>query len=169
MPGAGAETEQRATGTRRRLVPVGAFSVARRKMVLGYVNELAQALRLRDWDFEIAEEPASDDACAEIACAAGQKRARITLSATFFTNDGPWQRQTLVHELIHCHLAHTRQLASDSAAHLRGKAAGAAFFTGINLALEYATDGMADAFAPFVPLPEWEREPSRTATTRRRH
>lgn len=160
MPRPSLAPEQTPTRRPRPLVAVGRHSAARRKAVSEYVYSLARILRLADWEYEIPSEPCEDGSCATIDCVFGQKRAVLHLAADFFTHDGPWQRQTLVHELVHCHLAQSRWLIYKAADEILSKAAAAALFLGFDQNLEYATDGLADAIAPLVPLPVWPTEPA---------
>ena len=132
--------------------------------VTAYVRTLADLLHLRDWDITVDVRPGTIDACADINCFPSQKRAVIRVGAEFVEADqldgearAMWQRHTLVHELIHCHLAGARNLTEDlcSIAFPKGKAA-AAVFAGVDSHLEYATDGLSDAVTVFMPLPDWD-------------
>lgn len=126
-----------------------------------YVRDLADRLGLRDWTIRIDKEPASDGACAEIQCLSGQKRAILALGKNFYTPEdcdtageiADWQRHTLVHELVHCHLASARQSVEDALDALAKPKASDAVFVSIDLQLEYATDAVADVVAPLMPLP----------------
>lgn len=166
MPRAGAAREKPA-GRATALVPVGALSALRRQTAAAYLEVLAKALHLQDWEIVLAAEPTEDDNCASITCAPGQKRADVRLAADFFTHDLTWQRQTLVHELIHCHLAHARELVSRTGDALLSQPASTAFFTGVDLSLEYATDALADAIAPLLPFPDWASPAGRRPGSRR--
>jgi hypothetical protein len=115
-----------------------------RQRWLPYVRRIADLMMLKDWRIEISEEPpAASDACASCDPVQGRKMATLRLSSGFLEDPPDDQRQTVVHELIHCHLGHSWRLleAND---HMSN---------GSKMALEYAVDGLADAFAPFLPMP----------------
>jgi hypothetical protein len=117
-----------------------------------YVRALADLLHLKDWEILISPQaPAGDDAIASIQPIYGRKSALLRLSEGFLTDSGPEQRHTLVHELVHCHLAHLQRLLESE----QHDTAGA------RLAIEYCVDGLADAVAPLLPLP-----PARTRKER---
>jgi hypothetical protein len=129
-----------------------------------YVRSLADRLGLRDWEIRIDVSQPSDGCAAEINCYSGQKRAVISPGTVFWTADAlvttpeeirSWQRHTLVHELIHCHLASARETTSSTLEALTRPKAAEALFAAVDLQLEYATDALADVLAPSLPLPPW--------------
>ncbi len=111
-----------------------------------YVSEIASQLWLSDWTFVITERaPDSCDADAAIECLQGRKYARLFFSEKHLRDSEQDQRHTIVHELIHCHLA----LAADIA----NQCIDGDKFPPFRLGMEYAVDGLADAIAPLMPLP----------------
>jgi hypothetical protein len=112
-----------------------------------YVRLLADLLHLKDWSFTVMTEgPEGESAIAAINCAEGRKYAHVRLSDNFLCSDPESQRQTLIHELLHCHLA--------AADHVAGKMIKENFDL-FRLHCEYGVDGIADAIAPLLPLPTW--------------
>lgn len=114
--------------------------------VVSYLRVLADCLALRDWSFALLEEPAPDSFAAQIQPLRGRKHAEIRLSAYFSAFPPETQRHCLVHELLHCHLAPCGFVAQDS---LEPSIASA-----FVVSLEYGVDGLADAIAPLMPLPQ---------------
>src|SRR5687767_3801682 len=79
-----------------------------------YVREVADKLALRDWGFDIIQETpqeladTSTDMSDTFACiqpTEGRKYAQISVRRDFWTSKPELQRYTVVHELIHCHMA----------------------------------------------------------------
>jgi hypothetical protein len=119
-------------------------NVTRRQRWAPYTRKLADILHLKDWRIDILEElPGGSDAIASCAPVAGRKYAVLRLAECFLTDPPIEQRQTLTHELLHCHFAPTMRLleATDS------------FGAAEKLSMEYFVDGLADAIAPLLPMP----------------
>lgn len=74
-----------------------------RKRLERYVRHLADELGLRDWTFVIGHRTADADKCAQIAVADEAKVARILFSADFWDHSPAERRDTVIHELLHCH------------------------------------------------------------------
>lgn len=125
----------------------------------GYARRLADSMGLRDWSVHVLSGRPGDDENASICCLWGRRVAEIKLSDDWFADDPPRQRQALVHELIHAHLASMHWLVQD--------ALEPSLHPAYELTLEYAIDAMAEAWAPFLPLPDHEPEkPTKTRTPR---
>lgn len=122
-----------------------------RVLVQKFVTEAAARLRLADWtvifDFD---DSAGEDKFATMTPFEGQKRAIMAFGPGFLTSDANNQRQTLVHELLHCHLfemhfAHEHvlsQIPNDGVQKLARDV--------FDDRIEYVVDGIADAFVPLV-------------------
>jgi hypothetical protein len=109
-----------------------------------YVRQLADKLCLKDWQIEISvEQPAGDNSIASVQPIYGRKYAVLRFSEGFLNDPKTEQRHTLVHELLHCHLAPLQRLL-ETEEHLTH---------GGKMALEYCVDGLADAIAPLLPEP----------------
>lgn len=122
-----------------------------------YLRALADLLALKDWRFVIKDEnPADRDAAASTCIWYGRKRATIRFSEEFLRESEENQRHTSAHELIHCHLDTLERLATR-------EVESGDLIRPIRLALELAVDGLADAIAPFLPLPGAILEPKSMA------
>jgi hypothetical protein len=118
----------------------------RKQRFSAYLRRLADALKLSDWRVEIDDRPPdSGRATAEVECVYGRRYAVVRLSERFLEQSPGEQRNSLVHELIHCHLNPAAAMALDEMGD-----GGAGHFRRM---LEYAVDGLADAIAPHMPLP----------------
>jgi hypothetical protein len=111
-----------------------------------YLRHLADEMGLRDWTvFVHSDSPDDNRHMAEADCVYGQKRINVSVADKFFGGDEEDHRKTLVHELIHAHLApmhhYLHRVLEDSE------------FEAYQLTMEYAVDGMAEEWAKHLPLP----------------
>lgn len=133
-----------------------------------YVRYCADQIGLRDWTLRVditddADLRATDDhdgsgevwgaACEPVR---GRKYATIKLGAEVVgvLEDGDREsfRQTIAHELTHCHLAPLwEQLRLDTIRHF-GQSTYDVFIASAERNMEYAVDAIGDAIAPRLPL-----------------
>jgi hypothetical protein len=119
----------------------------RRQAWAGYVREVADRLRLRDWAVVVKDDgPEDGDAHASCHCVYGRKLALIRLSDGFLDDPPEGQRHSVVHELLHCHLDDGYWFAYGRMPNGEAKEAFERF-------VEKGIDGLADAIAPLMPLP----------------
>jgi len=115
----------------------------RRQKIGLYVRALMSMIGLRDWKLDVREELPANGGQASVELLHGRKYAVLRLSEDFLNDTPEGQRQTICHELIHIHQAPWIRVLEvkeyDDPA--------------VKLAMEYATDGLADGFAQFLPLP----------------
>lgn len=122
-----------------------------------YVRSCADALGLRDWLVVVERTPCDDESLAQAYLVYGRKLARIRFCRSFRDCTLEQVRQTVAHELIHCHFAAVDNMAEhDLKAHL-GDAAAHVFFGSFRRQMEYGVDGLADAVAPGLPLIRWPK------------
>lgn len=128
--------------------------------VEGYVRQVADLLGLRDWTFEVEcrEVPADGEHGVGGECRPipGRRKAHISLFDAIWSLGAVEQRNTVVHELIHCHFAETdtylqemgdnRLLSRDVADILR---------LSIGNAVEFGVDAMTTLLAPLMPAVPW--------------
>lgn len=115
-------------------------------------------MALRDWTIDLQRQPCDDDCNAQASLVYGRKIVRIRVSRDFRGFDLERVRQTVVHELVHCHFAAAdMQVEHDLPDHL-GKQAAELFFDSFRRNMEYGVDAMAAALAPHMPLIDWPKE-----------
>lgn len=118
-----------------------------------YVREVANMCGLRDWMVGIADDPPEDEeANAQVDVPFGRRCAMIRFKPSWAEVDPEELRQTVVHELVHCHLWSLDQRASDLYGTLKGNAY-MLYHKAHHEALELAVDAIAQAWAEFLPLP----------------
>jgi hypothetical protein len=129
--------------------------------ILGeYIRWVANEMGLRDWWIHLAKEPPEgEDADASIFPTQGRKHAVIHVCRGFRELLPDVQRQVIVHELIHCHLAAAEDVIRLDlcATAILGQAVYDMTWSTFKRSVEYAVDGMADAWAEKLPLIEWEK------------
>lgn len=154
-----------ATARARRQDPRG-WTENRRVATSDYVARLASALHLSDWHISVNfTVPADAGAYAEIVPHANQRRAEIRFGVAFNSLDAPGVRQTLVHELLHCHLFAPHHLAEEMLMASAGDKKSALGLIALDASIESATDAIAEAFAAVLPLPPRSVLPPSYAST----
>lgn len=121
-----------------------------------YARQLADLLHLKDWTILFDQSPPeNDDAIASIDPCEGRKVATVHICSDFWEREADEQRQTITHELIHCHHDSASEIVRvDLVKHLSQQAYDI-LWGGYKRQMEYCVDGLADAIAPFLPLPPW--------------
>lgn len=126
--------------------------MAKKETTVEYTRKIAVSMGLGGWVIEECADPASEGCLAEIEPTYGQHHAKLSLCGNWNDLPAEEQRNTIVHELIHVALAPLSQLSYDIVEALdegSSKTARAA----LNLAEEYVVDALAEAWAPYMPLP----------------
>lgn len=127
-----------------------------------YVRWVANEIGLRDWTLEVViDQPAVDDgrdaskwgaSCAPVV---GRKYATLTFAPWHRRETRESLRETVVHELVHCHLFGVWDTCrSDTLTHL-GQATYDVFISSVERHMEYGVDAIAEALAPHMPLIDW--------------
>jgi hypothetical protein len=113
-----------------------------------YARDLADRMGLKDWTIEFPGERwhANDNGgSASATLAYGRRLIRIHLPDRFHCDSLEEQRDSIVHELVHCHFAMMDGMVEDW---LDGEK-----YKAYRRAWEYGIDAMAAALAPHLPLP----------------
>lgn len=130
---------------------------ADRKALMEYVRWIADHMGLRDWRFSILHDPCESSALAICTPTEGQRMAALEFAADFRELDPDVQRMTVVHELLHCHHAHTQDIARLHTTQFMGQHAYDAFHQTYRLVHEYAVDAVARAWAEDLPRIDWPK------------
>lgn len=131
------------------------MNAKQRKALQGYVDEMRPLLGLAEWEVSVSDQPTVEEAhVATIYPVWGTRQANVRFSKTFFTHAPSFQRETVIHELLHCVFAQTQhQVEFILPQHASDEHVGALFHAMWDQAHEYAIDGLAVAIAPRFPLP----------------
>lgn len=128
-------------------------SAAQWQAVCQYIRDTADTLTLRDWTIIVQDlTPDADDAAASIKSTYGRRRAQMRLRRDWYNEMPEDIRHYVVHELLHLHHEGT-----DTVLHGLKPTLGTAIFEPVYEAykwqMELATDAVAEAIAPLLPLP----------------
>lgn len=118
-----------------------------------YLRCLADLLGLRDWTVALDVSSDAGPYGATVERVYGRKIARVAVCPEFAAMPAGEQRQTLVHELVHCHLGGAQDAARVLGGVLSSEAYGA-WWPLFDHQIEFAVDALADAIAPTLPLPD---------------
>lgn len=126
-----------------------------RKTLGEYVRAVADQLWLRDWKFHLMHEPCEEGKAGNVVCVEGQREANISLARHFSELDPEEQRETIIHELVHCHLEACWRMVQGDLDEPLGKVGYYVFCDAYRRNMELAVDALAKALAPHFPLISW--------------
>lgn len=143
------------TATATATAPATATATAQQHALLQlYIRDMANKLCLRDWKIELVDgEPADATSAACCRTLKGRKVAHIKVSSKWTELAPAQQRHYITHELIHVHAEAMDDVLFYSIKGQLAPGAWEACYSEFGRALEYAVDGLADALAPYLPLP----------------
>jgi hypothetical protein len=119
----------------------------RKQKWLPYVRKLADMMNLKDWTIKISDDPPDNSNFeASCYCPEGQRLCTIHFSESFLNNKPEQQRETIVHELQHCHMEPFKRSVQ--------KIAGIQEWNILEVLMEYCVDDTASYVAKLFPLPE---------------
>jgi len=127
------------------------------KELLRYIRWVADELELRDWTLTLLDTPAPADALGHMSETYGRKVAEIQVCSDFRNLDAEQQRHTIVHELVHCHLASPTNMVLNDLEEELSDTADRIFWSGYKRQIEYSTDALASALAKHLPLIDWPK------------
>ena len=119
-----------------------------------YVREVADMMGLRDWAFAVEVEmsfsPGDDNA--NIGCTYGRKFATVKFRGDWPEWEPEYLRVVTVHELVHAHIDPIRLPLANIRAQIGQTLYDVTHEAQVDY-MEYATDGIAVAWAELLPLP----------------
>lgn len=124
------------------------------RVLLGkYMAYLAEEVGLRDWSISLSDDPCDDVLAGTCQPIRGRRVACIALNSAWMDADPCDLRETIVHELLHCHTEPiTYPLAS--LRDLVGSVIHDHLETTQSMALEFAVDAIASSFARRLMMPD---------------
>jgi hypothetical protein len=114
----------------------------------------ANAMGLRDWEFEIMHGPSAPGCVATITVHDMRRYGQLRVCANFRALDSDVQRYALVHELVHPHLIEMDATVRDLQDEL-GVRLFAVAYSSYERAMERAVDALATVIAPTLPVISW--------------
>lgn len=135
---------------------------AHERALLRYVAGLAEAMGLRDWQVEAQRADVGDHAVAHAEITYGRKVLTVSLGPRFFEETPAEQRATAAHELLHAHMDGPATAVCDIETQL-GTLQWEMLNETFRRRLEEATDAIACAVAPYLPMPPRPKRAKRRA------
>lgn len=123
----------------------GPLTDPRKQVYLPYLRDLADRMGLKDWSVTILDRPPADGNRCSVWMRYGGKQAQVLMSEECLSGTPEQMRADLVHELIHPHFAASDGIVEDALSH--------ELYRSYQRMWEYGIDGIAEAWAPFLPLP----------------
>ncbi len=130
-----------------------------------YVRAIADEMGLRDWTLKVditkkikraAKTPDGQEWGATCRPVPGRKFATLTFATDRRDDDLDELRQTVVHELVHCHFYGVWDtIRRDTVNLIDAQETYDTLIRSIERQMEYGVDAVADAIAPRMPLIEW--------------
>lgn len=134
------------------------FTPAMKKAVEDYIFMLKNSLALKDWTIFVDWIGEMDNiSYATNTPMEDTRYSTIQVNEKFLSLTPELQTQTLIHEVLHCHLHALSFLAENTVNYLGSKQASNVFDIAFSQALELTIDSLADAVSLLVPkfiLPE---------------
>lgn len=118
-----------------------------------YIKLIALQLGLEGWEFTLDDKPAGEDEYANVSVVYGQRRAIICLAKDRSKWTAETARDTIVHELMHCHLEPISEISSDVLDTAAGARVAAVGNAAVSYVIERTVDAVSTAIAKFMPLP----------------
>jgi hypothetical protein len=130
--------------------------------VVRYVNKLKNMMGLSHWTILMQTKPSSPDALGETEVIHGQHLAKMYLHKDFRKDTAEDFRATVVHELLHCHMAHLSEVVSEilqaEEADQKGQAILKATVNVLDYEIERIIDAISESLGKWMPLPDMPKE-----------
>ena len=130
--------------------------------VIRYVNKLKNMMGLSNWTILMQTKPSSPDALGETEVVHGQHLAKMYLHKDFRKDTAEDFRATVVHELLHCHMAHLSEVVSEilqaEESDQKGQAILKATVNVLDYEIERIIDAISESLGKWMPLPDMPKE-----------
>lgn len=125
----------------------------KQKRALGkQILVVAAALGIKGWTWNIHPEPAGNGVSAMVSCVYGRRIANLWFCPDWWCMDAEERHHVLVHEVLHVVCNPLRTYLNETLPTLLGSSTWGAVFEAIRQHDEHATDQLATALAPFIPV-----------------
>lgn len=128
------------------------LSASTKAGVEAWIADVLPRIGLTQWDITVSEDAAAEDAWADIEAHSIDPRATIRIGAGLEAQTPERQRLVLTHELVHLFL-HPLDRYTASMESTHGSVWYGAWYPGYDDHHEQATERIARAIAPHLPIP----------------
>jgi hypothetical protein len=126
------------------------------RVLVNYTREIADLIGLKSWQFDLSRDPAPYGVIARVEVWGDSETCTIWIGPAFWKYGPKMQRETVVHELIHCHTNPLVKYAKAMGRSELGQQASRAFDAALDINHERTVDGIAAAVARMCPLIDWQ-------------
>lgn len=134
-----------------------------------YVNKLKSMTGLSNWNIIVSPKPADPGSLGETEVVYGQNLAKMYLHKDFRKDSPEEIRDTIVHELMHCHMEPMIEIMSDvlkpEADDPKSKAVHKAAMAVLAYESERIVDAISESLGKWLPTPDMPK-PRKTSKTR---
>lgn len=143
--------------------------------VIRYVNKLKNMMGLSNWTIMMQTKPSSSDALGETEVIHGQHLAKMYLHKDFRKDKPEDLRATIVHELLHCHMAVIEEAVHEVLKPDPDDAKAKAIHKMVISLIEYENERIIDSLAesmgkwmptPDMPKPRVKKKTAKKATNK---
>ena len=125
----------------------------KQKRALGQqILTIAAALGLKGWDWNLHPEPADNGKVAAVSCVYGRRIANVWFCSDWWDMSPEDRHHVLVHEVLHVVTNPLTAYLDETMPSLLGMPTWGAVEQAIRQHDEHATDQLATALAPFIPV-----------------
>lgn len=125
-------------------------------VLAAYIRSVADRLGLSEWSFRISEQPPyNPEAIASCEAVYGRRLAVLYFEEGFAERSPTEQRNTVVHELLHCHHAAQARLVKDTLGRLVREADYDLVWEPIRMETEYMVDLLTSVLERQFDLIAW--------------
>ena len=126
--------------------------------VIRYVNKLKNMMGLSHWTILVQAKPCSPDALGETEVVHGQHLAKMYLHKDFRKDTPEDVRATIVHELLHCHMAVIEEAVNEmlkpDSDDQKSKAVHKMVTSLIDYECERIIDSLSESMGKWMPIPD---------------
>ncbi len=126
--------------------------------VVRYVNKLKNMMGLSHWTIMVQSKPCNVDALGETEVVHGQHLAKMYLHKDFRKDTPEDLRATIVHELLHCHMAVIEEAVNEVLKPDPDDAKGKSVHKMVTNLIDYETeriiDSLAESMGKWLPTPD---------------
>lgn len=130
--------------------------------VIRYVNKLKNMMGLSNWTIIMQTKPSSADALGETEVIHGQHLAKMYLHKDFRKDTPEDIRATIVHELLHCHMAvieeAVHEVLKPDPDDAKAKAIHKMVISLIEYENERIIDSLAESMGKWMPVPDMPKQ-----------
>jgi hypothetical protein len=139
--------------------------------VIRYVNKLKNMMGLSNWTIMMQTKPSSADALGETEVIHGQHLAKMYLHKDFRKDSPEDIRATIVHELLHCHMAvieeAVHEVLKPDPDDAKAKAIHKMVISLIEYENERIIDSLAESMGKWMPVPDMPKPRVKKKTTKK--